>query len=51
LEAYDALGITLFLLGEYPAARMHLEQGIALTDLSAQQALMLRMAWHLEYGA
>jgi predicted ATPase len=32
LEAHDALGTTLFLLGEYPAARMHLEQGVALTD-------------------
>jgi predicted ATPase len=42
LEAHDALGTTLFLLGEYSAARKHLEQGIALTDLSAQQALMLR---------
>jgi predicted ATPase len=32
LEAHDALGTTLFFLGEYTAARTHLEQGIALTD-------------------
>jgi hypothetical protein len=30
-EAHDALGVTLFFLGDYAAARMHLEQGIALT--------------------
>jgi predicted ATPase len=42
LEAHDALGTTLFLLGEYPAARMHLEQGVALTDPAAQRALVLR---------
>ncbi len=42
LEAYDALGNTLFFLGEYAAARMHLEQGIALTDPTAQRALALR---------
>jgi tetratricopeptide (TPR) repeat protein len=42
LEAHDALGSTLFLLGKYPAARKHLEQGIALTDPAAQRALVLR---------
>jgi predicted ATPase len=42
LEAYDALGTTLFLLGEYPAAQQYLEQGIALIDPAAQQALVLR---------
>jgi predicted ATPase/class 3 adenylate cyclase/DNA-binding winged helix-turn-helix (wHTH) protein len=42
LEAHDALGHTLFFLGEYAAAQTHLEQGIALTDLTAQQAQALR---------
>jgi predicted ATPase len=42
LEAYEALGNTLFFLGEYAAALMHLEQGIALTDPTAQRALALR---------
>jgi predicted ATPase/DNA-binding winged helix-turn-helix (wHTH) protein/class 3 adenylate cyclase len=41
LEAHDALGTTLFLLGEYPAARMHLEQGVALTDPAVQRTLVL----------
>ena len=31
LEAHDAFGTTLFSLGEYAAARTHLEQAIALT--------------------
>ena len=34
LEAHDALGTTLFYLGDYAAARTHLEQGIALIDPS-----------------
>jgi predicted ATPase len=42
LEAHDALGSTLFFLGEYSAARMHLEQGIVLADSAAQRVLMLR---------
>ena len=42
LEAHDALGTTLFYLGEYATARTHLEQGIALTDPTVQQALALR---------
>ncbi|MGH8065854.1 MAG: hypothetical protein ACRERE_11620 [Candidatus Entotheonellia bacterium] len=41
LGAHDALGTTLFLLGEYPAARMHLEQGIALTDPAVHRTLVL----------
>src|SRR5262245_53665791 len=32
LEAHDVLGSTLFFLGEYSAARRHLEQGIVLAD-------------------
>jgi predicted ATPase len=42
LEAHDALGSTLFFLGEYAAARTHLEQGIPLIDPAAQRALVLR---------
>jgi predicted ATPase len=41
-EAHDALGGTLFYLGDYAAARMHAEQGIALIDPAAQRALALR---------
>jgi predicted ATPase len=43
LEAHDALGTTLVFLGEYAAARRHLEQGIALTDSVAQRAQALRL--------
>src|SRR5207247_5196374 len=32
LEAYRALGNTLFWLGEFASARTHLEQGMALYD-------------------
>jgi predicted ATPase len=42
LEAHEALGGTLFYLGDYAAAWRHLEQGIALSDPVAQQALALR---------
>ena len=42
MEAHTALGPTLFYLGEYAAARTHLEQGIALTDPVVQRALTLR---------
>ena len=35
----------LFYLGDYAAARTHLEQAIALTDPAAQQALALRQGW------
>jgi class 3 adenylate cyclase/predicted ATPase len=34
LEAHRALGMTRFFLGEFPTARVHLEQGIALYDLT-----------------
>jgi predicted ATPase len=42
LEAHDALGTTLYFLGDYAAAWAHLEQGIALIDPAAQHALTLR---------
>jgi tetratricopeptide (TPR) repeat protein len=42
LETHEALGGTLFFLGEYTAAGTHLEQGIAITDPEAQRALALR---------
>jgi predicted ATPase len=42
LEAHDALGSTLFYLGDYPTAWTHLEQGIARTDPTAERALALR---------
>ena len=41
LEAHDALGSTLFYLGDYAAAWTHLEQGIACTDPTAERALAL----------
>ena len=42
LEAHDALGMTLFFLGDYAVARMHLEQGSAGTDLAAQRDFVHR---------
>jgi len=42
LQAHSALGHTSFFLGEYAAARMHFEQGIALTDPVVQPPLALR---------
>ena len=42
LEAHDALGTTLFCLGDYTAARTHVEQGIALADPTTQRAQVLR---------
>jgi class 3 adenylate cyclase/predicted ATPase len=42
LETHEALGDTLFYLGEFTAARTHLEQGIALTDPTTQRALAIR---------
>jgi predicted ATPase len=45
LLAHDALGVTLFYLGDYVAAHMHFEQAITLTDPAAQQALALRHGW------
>jgi predicted ATPase len=56
LEAHEALGTTLFYLGEYATARMHFEQGIAFIDPTADRAMMLRPgvspgAWCLAYVA
>jgi predicted ATPase/class 3 adenylate cyclase len=42
LEAHEALGTTLYYLGEYAPARTHLEQGITLIDPTAQRAMALR---------
>jgi predicted ATPase len=42
LEAHDALGSTLFYLGDYATARTHLEQGIARTDPTVERTLALR---------
>jgi predicted ATPase len=42
LEAHEALGQTLFHMGDYATARTHLEQGITLTDPTTQRALALR---------
>ncbi|MBI3329876.1 MAG: hypothetical protein HYZ81_24605, partial [Nitrospinae bacterium] len=41
LEAHDALGFALLYQGEYAAAWTHIQQGIALTDPTAQRALAL----------
>jgi class 3 adenylate cyclase/predicted ATPase len=42
LEAHDALGTTLFFLGEYATARTSLEQGMAYADPVTEQDLVLR---------
>jgi predicted ATPase len=42
LEAHRALGASLFLLGELPAAWTQLEQGIALYEAQQHHALLLR---------
>jgi predicted ATPase len=42
LEAHDTLGNTLLHLGDYAAARTHLEQAIALIDPTTQRALARR---------
>jgi predicted ATPase len=42
LEAHEALGMTLFQMGDYAAARTHVEQGGPLSDPAAQRALVLR---------
>jgi hypothetical protein len=42
LEAHDALGTTLFFLGDYTAARTHVEQGVTLADLTTQRAQVRR---------
>jgi predicted ATPase len=41
LEAHGAIGNALYFLGEYAAARTHLERGLALADPAAQRALVL----------
>jgi predicted ATPase len=41
LEAFDALGGTLFYMGEYTAARAYLDEGIALTESTTQRELVL----------
>jgi predicted ATPase len=41
LEAHDALGTILFNLGDYTAAWTHVEQGLALADLTRQRAQAL----------
>ena len=41
VEAHGALGNILFFLGEYTEAWTHLEQGIALTDQTAERGLAL----------
>jgi predicted ATPase len=57
LEAHGALGGILFYLGEYAAARTHLEQVITLIDPTAQQALVPRsnvttgVTWCLVHAA
>ena len=45
LVAHDALGVTLFYLGDYAVARTHLEQVVALTDPAVQRSLALRHGW------
>jgi len=42
LESHDTLGGILFYMGDYTAARMHLDQVIALTDPATQHSLALR---------
>jgi class 3 adenylate cyclase/predicted ATPase len=41
-EAHEALGMTSFFLGNYVAARTHLEEGIARIDPAAQRDVVLR---------
>jgi predicted ATPase len=48
LEAYQALGLTLFCLGEFVPAREHLERGIALYD--PQQYHFLAFPYGLDPG-
>jgi predicted ATPase/class 3 adenylate cyclase len=42
LAAHQALGSTLYYMGEFTLARSHLEQGMALTDFEQQRALAVR---------
>jgi predicted ATPase len=46
LVAHDQLGATLFYLGDYAAARTHLEQGIAHTDRMGQRTLLVHYHAH-----
>jgi hypothetical protein len=43
LEAHEALGQTLFHMGEYVAARTHLVEGITLTDPTIPRAQALHL--------
>jgi predicted ATPase len=43
LEAHEVLGTALFFLGDYAAARTHLELGITLNDPTVQRARALRL--------
>ena len=42
LEAHQALGVTLFFLGEFAPARLHLEQGITLYNPQQHRSLAFR---------
>jgi predicted ATPase len=42
LEAHETLATTLYFLGEYTAARTHIERAIALIDATARRAQALR---------
>ena len=50
LQAHYALGITLFFLGDYPAAQTHCTQGMALIDLMARRAQALHHGTASEVG-
>ena len=51
LEAHKRSGALCSILGEYAAARTHLEQGIALTDPAAQRTRRSAMAWRRRCSA
>ena len=50
LQAHYALGITLFFLGDYPAAQTHCTQGMALIDPMAPRAQVLHHGTASEVG-
>ena len=50
LEAHYALGITLFFLGDYPAAQTHCTQGMAFIDPMAPRAQALHHGTASEVG-
>ena len=50
LQAHYALGITLFFLGDYPAAQTHCTQGMALIDPMAPRAQALHHGTASEVG-